>query len=110
MGFLVLLYLYIYITRVGLSHVSATMMVHITMVTVDGRANVATSGKDAHDVPEGVVVVEDSEAVAIRCALLYRHDSGGSTCGPVATPSLQGFGAPCRNPGAHYHNLIMDDN
>merc|ERR1712224_1097746 len=33
--------------------------------------------KDAHDVPEGVIVVEDSDAVTVRFALFWHTPSGG---------------------------------
>lgn len=53
------------------------------MVTVGGAAETAQAQsnglapRDAHNVPESVIVVEDSDAVVVRCALLYRH--GGSS-------------------------------
>eukprot|EP00929_Paragymnodinium_shiwhaense_P109031 TRINITY_DN75399_c0_g1_i1.p1 TRINITY_DN75399_c0_g1~~TRINITY_DN75399_c0_g1_i1.p1 ORF type:complete len:324 (-),score=61.07 TRINITY_DN75399_c0_g1_i1:114-1085(-) len=41
-------------------------------------ATVPRADKDAFDVPEGVIIVEDSEAVVVRCALFfYRGSSSG---------------------------------
>eukprot|EP00440_Ansanella_granifera_P046997 gb/GFBE01050894.1/.p1 GENE.gb/GFBE01050894.1/~~gb/GFBE01050894.1/.p1 ORF type:complete len:320 (+),score=40.87 gb/GFBE01050894.1/:1-960(+) len=64
-------------------------------VTVGGASSVAVrpegsggvASNDAHDVPEGVVVVEDSDSVSVRCALFW-HEPEVQTFGGVSVETV----------------------
>eukprot|EP00927_Polykrikos_kofoidii_P027261 TRINITY_DN24053_c0_g1_i2.p2 TRINITY_DN24053_c0_g1~~TRINITY_DN24053_c0_g1_i2.p2 ORF type:complete len:166 (-),score=9.58 TRINITY_DN24053_c0_g1_i2:118-615(-) len=66
------------------------------LVTVgDNGSNVADvatatlAARDAHDVPAGVIVVEDSNSVVVRSALFWRRDSGEKEGGGICSPAVQ---------------------
>lgn len=55
------------------------------LVTIGGRQDEVTAErKEAHNVPEGVIVVEDSDAVAIRAVMLWQTPDSGSWLGVSA--------------------------
>merc|ERR1711957_885517 len=51
------------------------------LVSIGGQENKQTSAGEAHDVPDGYIIVEDSKSVVVRAAVFWRNELSGNQGG-----------------------------